>query len=396
MTQPSAQESAPQNAPQSAPQPVEDRQPEAGLARASPGAPASERESRPEIRRESRRDSIQGVACPNCGGMVPIPEGQLIVRCPYCDLRSLVRGDRGIQRYQVPTRLDRQQAQGALRGFLQSSPAIAREAAGKAQLNEVFLAYLPFWATWARVLGWVFGQKQVGSGDHKRYEPREVRITEEMSWNGVACDVGEFGVDSLPLTEQPLEPFNAEALHAAGLVFEPVSSLSDAREASDQEFTARVEDGARLDRVAQVFTRKVRERMGLVYYPLWIIRYLYRGRAFQVVIDGFSGKVLYGKAPGSTLYRAAILVGGMALGALIAVDVASGALYLASQSDGDNSSGMFFAALALVGVGGGMMLAAYRKFRYGEHYEYRGHRRRARRGEKSLPESLFEMVRKGL
>src|SRR5690606_41752721 len=50
----------------------------------------------------------------------------------------------------------------------------------------------------------------------------------------------------------------------------------------------------------------------------WVLRYLYRGRAFQVVVDGYSGKVLYGKAPGNTIYRAAVLVASMAVGALLA------------------------------------------------------------------------------
>jgi hypothetical protein len=138
-----------------------------------------------------------------------------------------------------------------------------------------------------------------------------------------------------------------------------------------------VEDKANLDRIGQVFVRYLRERMGIVYYPLWILRYEYRGRAYQVVVDGFNGQILYGKAPGSTLYRAAILVGGMALGALIAVDISSLVLYFAASS-GDDEGGLFFFGLALVGVGIGIMVQAYRKFRYGEIYEFRRQVVRAR------------------
>jgi hypothetical protein len=121
--------------------------------------------------------------------------------------------------------------------------------------------------------------------------------------------------------------------------------------------------------------------MGLVYYPLWVLRYLYRGRSFQVVVDGFSGEVLYGKAPGSTLYRAAVLVGGTALGALLAIDGSALAFYLASESKGDSGSGLFFAGIAALAVGFGLMAAAYRAFRFGEQYEFR-------RGGKS---SLFSL-----
>lgn len=323
----------------------------------------------------SEKESLQGLSCPNCGGVVPIPEGQVIVKCPYCDLRSLVKGERGMLRYQVHLNVERQGALKAMSDFLSRNLAIARDARSKAQVTEAFLAYLPFYIIWARVVGWAFGQKKVGSGDHSRYEPREVEIVEEMSWNGVACDVGEFGVTHVPLTSQPLEAFNAGDLHSQGMVFEPVSSFSDARSSAASYVESQVRKRASLDRISQLFVRYFKQRFGLVYYPLWVLRYLYRGRIFQVVVDAYSGKVLYGKAPGNTLYRAAVLVAGMALGAFLAVDMSA---LIFSNTKGDNSA--LFGLVVLV-VGLGIIAAAYRAFRYGEQFEYRS-------GGSSLPASL--------
>jgi hypothetical protein len=316
--------------------------------------------------------------------MVPIPEGQAIVHCPFCEQRSFVRGERGLRRYQVAQRVDKDKAFAGLRQFLTGHRAIAGDVAKKAELTEIFVAYLPFWAVWAKVLAWVFGQERVGSGDDTRYEPREIKIAEEMHWNGAACDVGEFGVDSLPLTVQQMEPFDPEELHARGMVFEPIGSQSDAQSAADREFHQQVTDQADLDRVAQVFTRLTHRRFGLIYYPLWVLRYLYRGRAFQVVVDGYTGKVLYGKAPGSTLYRAAVLIGGMIAGAFLSIDVSSAIFAAAFEMEGDS----ILALLALGGgaflAGFGIMFAAYRKFRYGEIYEYRGYRKKMRKGKNLL------------
>jgi len=335
--------------------------------------------------REEASEAAQGLACPNCGGMVPIPEGQVIVRCPYCDLRSMVKGERGLLRYQVPLKVDREIAEAVLRKFLNSSRAIAGQAVRSAKLTESFVAYLPFWVAWSRVLGWVFGEKKVGSGDDARYEPREVQVVEDMTWNAAACDVGEFGVEAVPRIDPQLEPFDADALHTAGMVFEPVGLLSEARKDAEQEFSRRVEDKANLDRIGQIFVRHLRQRMGIVYYPLWVLRYEYQGRAYQVAVDGYSGQVLYGKAPGSTLFRAAILVGGMALGALIAVDASALAFYFAA-SFGDDEGGLFFFGLALIGAGIGVMVQAYRKFRYGEIYEFR---RQVKRGQS--PKGAFSL-----
>jgi DNA-directed RNA polymerase subunit RPC12/RpoP len=350
--------------------------------------------------------TLKGLNCPRCGGTVSIPEGQAIVQCPYCDLRAVVQGERGageasdrrsaphfshapsergageasdgrsaergVRRYQVPCRVDRAAAQGKLNGFLGSNLAIAFNAKGQAQLNESFLVWLPFRATWSRVLGWVFGKEKVGSGKNSRWEPREKKIAKDMVWNGAACDVGEFGVQRVPLQHNPseLEPFDAEALRASGMVFEPVNSVAEAQAAAEAEFAQRVQNEAGIDRVSQTFTRYVNERFGVVYYPLWVLRYLYRGRAYQVVVDGHSGDVLYGKAPGNTLYRAGVLVGGMALGAFLGVDVSLGIMGAGIGTNSDDGDGPFIFALLVAAVGFGMMFFAYRAFRYGEVYEY--------------------------
>ncbi len=313
----------------------------------------------------SAAEALQGLSCPRCGGMVPIPEGQTIVICPYCEMRSIVQGENGIRRHQIEQRIARPQAEEAFRRFLRSSPSIAANAARDAQINEVFLVHLPFWTAWGRALGWVFGEKEVGSGDDKHYEPREVRIAEEMSWNNAACDVGEFGVRALDLTGRELRPFKPADLHQTGMVFEPVGSSKNSLDSARQDFKQRVSSQANLDRVSQTFVRIVNPRLGLVYAPLWVIRYLYRGRVFQVVIDAYSGDVVYGKAPGNTAFRAAVLVGGMLGGSVLTVTVPGLALI--------NLSGDEVWAIAAISFFAGLftMNRAWRKYRYGEHYEYR-------------------------
>jgi hypothetical protein len=308
------------------------------------------------------KDALKGLGCPRCGGMVPIPEGQAIVVCPFCEMRSVVRGESGVRRYQVPQQIDRAAAEQAFKKFL-GNWAIARSVPRQAQVNEVFMVHLPFWATWGRALAWFFGQKQEGSGDHRHWVPKEVRVTQDLTWNGAACEVGEFGVTQISLEGRPLQPCDTDVLHRSGMVFEPTSSSLEALEQSRVYFENETRSQARLERVSQSFVRIVRPRQGLVFYPLWVIRYAYRGRDFQVVVDAFSGEVLYGKAPGNVYYRAAVLVGGMAAGAFITVDLSS---LLLSGKDSSVEGGI---AVAIAGLA--LMYFSFRRYRYGEHYEYR-------------------------
>jgi hypothetical protein len=296
-----------------------------------------------------------------------IPEGARIVRCPYCDLRSVVKGDRGLLRYQVPRRLDREGAIHALHRF-QSGLDKAPGLAARGRVEELFVAYLPLWSVSARVAAWIFGRKQVGSSRNRRMEPREVSLLQVMSWNGPACDVQEFGVETVPLDDASMLAFDPDALHADGMVFEPVGSSSDAVAEAHHSFDDEVRRLAHLDEIGSIKVHTVRERMAVVYYPLWVARYVFRQRAYQVVIDGDRGRVLYGKAPGNLWFRAAALVAGMALGALTAVD--GTALAIRALMNSSDSDSLILAVLPLL-IGVTLMVAAYRRFRYGELVESR-------------------------
>jgi hypothetical protein len=317
-----------------------------------------------------------GLACPNCQGRLQIPEGVRIIRCPFCDLRSMVRGDRGILRYQVPRRIDRVIALDEARGFLRGLDR-AVGLAQRADFTDLFVVYLPFWAAWVEVAAWFFGKKRVGSGKNRRLVPREVRLMGTRAWNQAACDVQEFGVRDVALAGQPLQAFEAEALHEDGMVFEPVTAAGAAWAEAEEAIDGEVRHEARLDVIASERIERLRTRRALVYFPLWVARYTFRDRAYQIVIDGTNGKVLYGKAPGNIWFRAAALVLGFALGALILVDGTALAGRLAWGSEDSDS---FLLVLVPIAIGGALMLSAYRRFRFGELLEHRvSFRRRGRR-----------------
>ena len=151
-------------------------------------------------------------------------------------------------------------------------------------------------------------------------EPREVQFMEDVDWTGAAGDVAEFGVDSIALAGTQFAAYDPDALHQEGMVFEPTGSETEARDSAQAAWEKLAQRKSRLDRVSDKMLHILRRSLALVYYPLWVGRYTYRNRVYQVVVDGYSGRVLYGKAPGNIYYRALMLVGGTGLGAFVLVD----------------------------------------------------------------------------
>jgi DNA-directed RNA polymerase subunit RPC12/RpoP len=308
-------------------------------------------------------DKTQGLTCPTCTGVVPVPEGMRIVQCPYCGQRSLVQGERGVRRWQVLRNIERAQVEQAVKDFfsgIKKATGLKKEA----KIQEIFLIYLPYWRVVAFVAGWMFGRVKSGKDSTR---PVEVEVMEEMQWNDAAADVSEFGVHRVLVSKRDLEPYDAQGLHRDGMVFEPSESRTEAMAEAERHFTYRARSKKRLKRKFFEKFHFLRPQLSLVYYPLWITRYEYRKRNYQVVVDGVKGEVLYGKAPGNIFYRAAALVVGMALGNLILVNGTILALLLLSGSSDDE--GALLLLLIPLAIGLALIVAGYRAFRYGEEVE---------------------------
>jgi hypothetical protein len=101
--------------------------------------------------------------------------------------------------------------------------------------------------------------------------------------------------------------------------------------------------------------------VNVVYYPLWIIRYVFANRTYQVVVDGEDGAICYGKAPVSTLFRAIAGIFATAAGMFFAT--------LFEIFKYSTSKGAFAAYVFSLVIGIGLMTWGYKKFRYGGEIE---------------------------
>ena len=87
-------------------------------------------------------------------------------------------------------------------------------------------------------------------------------------------------------------------------------------------------------------------------------------------MDGYNGRVLYGKAPGNIYYRALMLVGGTGLGSFVLVDGLALAVTLIGHSSKSSSGDLALLAVPVV-AGAGLIYGGYRLFRWGEEIEQR-------------------------
>jgi hypothetical protein len=308
--------------------------------------------------------SSKGLTCPACANAVPVPEGARLVTCPVCKQRLFVQGDRGVRRWQLRRVVTRDQAQQTVTSFFNGMNK-AGDLKRHAEIKELFLMYLPFWRVLAQVAGWRLGRVK---RDKDSTKPVEVEILEEMQWNDAAVDVSEFGVNRVPIAGKNFEPFDQDRLSGEGMIFEATESSTDAAAEAAAYFLQVARSKKNLSSTFMERLHLLRQRLSLVYYPLWVARYQYRNRSYQVVVDGVNNKILYGKAPGNILYRAGALVVGMAVGNLLLVHGTAFAFQILANSNSDSDGLAFLFIPPILGILA--IVQGYRSFRFGEEVEY--------------------------
>jgi hypothetical protein len=307
---------------------------------------------------------IKGLMCPGCGGAVELKEGNNVLKCGYCETSLLVMGDEGVIQYHVKSKVPQDEAKAVVKNWFGKFDK-DRKLKVEAQFTEIFLVHLPFWRSIGQVCGWIFGNKihhethtnnKGNTRTTTRKEPVERMVMRDYVWNKAACDVSEFGVEEVDNSgiSGNLEPFDLFAVEKQGMVFEPTFSRTDANLESEKWMLDQAKRSAEVDEVMFQKLHCIGKKLSVVYYPLWIIRYRFKERNYQVVVDGLSNKLLYGRAPGSTLFRVSMFVGSLMIGNLL---LTSSLRYYSGDS------GDIIIVVALVGIA--LIIFGFMKFRYG-------------------------------
>ncbi len=307
---------------------------------------------------------ITGLSCPACAGALEVESGLRVLSCPYCGTHLLVGGEPGVRRFTVEPKLDAEAARAAAKRWLGSGWNKDRRLPKDAALAESFLCFLPFFRVQADAVGVALGTEErrrtVGSGKSRRVQTYEVDVERTVQ---KPCDatfpavqVAEWGVGRVNLAGDRLLPFDQEALERAGMVFPPTRSEVEARESALASFRADADPGRGMKRVRFRYQATLRERLSVIHYPLWVVRYRFRGRAYQVVVDAEDGAVAYGKAPGNDLYRALMLVGSEAVACFVGTSVVQ------HGWSGDDGCGVVVGAILFAAA---VLAWGWRRFRWG-------------------------------
>ena len=302
------------------------------------------------------------LSCAACGASLDVEAGLTNIECRYCGTPQAVVGRRGIRRMMVLDRHTREEAESVLRSWL--SHGIRKEGALKkeAHIEESFLAFFPFVHCRFDIVGWILGfderRKKRGNREVKVRVPVEKRVERRIDRSLAAAHMSEFGVGRVNLAGDEILPLDEETLKKRGMVFRPNRSPEESAMELEAEALRETRSEAEPEHTSFAWLSALRRRRHLVYYPLWVFRYSFRGRNYQALIDAEDAHLAYGKAPGSSLWRAFAVVSSCAGAAFIGTSTLQ---HLGSLFRSEHSLG----GLVLLGL----MLFSFVKWGYSQFRE---------------------------
>lgn len=295
-----------------------------------------------------------GLNCPSCGGAITIQEGESSVNCEYCGSTLYVEGDKGVLTIAFKNKMTRESAVKAAQDWWRKGFK-ARDLKRTGAINECYPIYIPFWNIGSRVAGWVCGYEErtrSNSRGHTTTERiyKEEMVLQDLVFTEIACDPGDLGVRSMSNLsgESSFEDFEMIP------TFESTTSKDDADAHARVDAVNRGRSSAHVPHVTFENLHVLVKKMSMIYYPIWVVRYSYRERMYILTVDGVTGEVLSGRAPGDSLFQSLAVTAGTSLGGLAA---AGGILYTISVQE----------ETGIVGVVAGLIILAftYYFFRHG-------------------------------
>ncbi len=260
--------------------------------------------------------------CPQCGSSLKIKEGQQNIRCGACSSYLLIKGGEGVNKLYISSLVSKSKAVLRVKKWFDRDDTA--NDIGLSKVKSVKLVYIPLWKLSFKAIGWRFMKREHKrrsySGNsyyaldnygfnegQKSVSKREAKpILRFGEWIVPACGITDFGSEYVKISQNSLKRglkvLEEEKLQAEAMVFDvtiPAESILEKKEKS-------LLGNLPLKRSTLNFfqmVKKISTKKMLIYYPLWIIRYDYKGMRYLVSVDAVEEKIVYAHFPGNPHYR---------------------------------------------------------------------------------------------
>jgi len=238
------------------------------------------------------------ISCSHCGAPLQIQPGEILITCNYCGFTSVVETGKAFEfeHSLILNTVQTGQVFDLVKSWMKNSFIAPKDLSKKSSLTEQNLVYLPFWVVSGKASSHY-------KGIFERVAPaveKEGDITNHYDWLVLARKQSDFPTRSYHLALEGKIPFEATKIDREAKVLNSELTSQDAAERARDEI-GNLHQYLAKDKVDKVVDIKTDLEISGTYYlhsSVWFLAYDYKGKRFQVIMDGASRQVVTGDLPG--------------------------------------------------------------------------------------------------
>jgi len=242
---------------------------------------------------------IEEIHCSHCGAPIAFKPGEILATCKYCGYTVVIETGQvfTFEHSLLLNKYDPTQVEEPIRNWMREGFLKPPDLAKKARIVEKELIYLPFWVVSCEA-------KSSYKGIFERIAPavvKEGKIEKEYDWLVLARKATEFPTREYDVPLEGKISFDFRKVEAFGKVLNSEIDRDEVVELAKQQIDEHhhfliKED---VDRVVEMKTEIDLKQVVYLHAPIWFVKYEYKGKTYQLLIDGATGMIIKGDIPSS-------------------------------------------------------------------------------------------------
>ena len=241
----------------------------------------------------------QNIRCSHCGAPVEFKPGEIIATCKYCGFTTVIQTGQAFnfEHSLLLNNYTPDQIEDLARNWMRSGFMKPGDLSKKSKITEKNLVYLPFWVVTAEAT-------TKYKGIFERIAPaivKEGQIQKEYNWLVLARSATVFPTREYDVPLAGKIPYDFRKIEGFAKLLNSEIDRDQALEIARQQIDShhRFIIQQDVDKIIQATTVTTIKQMVYLHSPIWFIKYEYKNKIYQLIIEGASGMVLKGDIPSS-------------------------------------------------------------------------------------------------
>jgi DNA-directed RNA polymerase subunit RPC12/RpoP len=240
---------------------------------------------------------VEEIRCSNCGAPISFEPGEIIATCKYCGYTVVIETGKAFtfEHSMLPSKYNETRIEEPIETWMRTGFLKPQDLAKKSKITEKTLVYLPFWIVSADA-------ESTYKGIFERITPpvvKEGEIKKQYNWLVLARRATVFPTKEYDVPLEGKIPYDFRKVESFAKVLNSEVDKSKAAELAKQEIEGHHRYLAQqdVDRIIEMKTEVDVSQMVYLHAPVWFIKYEYKGKTYQLLIDGSTGTTIKGDIP---------------------------------------------------------------------------------------------------